>query len=118
MATRNYISSKQIKHCDKCGKAITFAKNRFGKWFAVDAIYDPHKAGNTSYYYESGIGAHGNLTPHHKCPSTHPECFPISPNDVSAETIDFNKKMFALLDAGKVDELKELMAAYSQQNNQ
>lgn len=51
--------------CKECGATIGFVKNRNGRWFPVDIVYNPHDPDGD--YYRTGMGNHGNFTPWHKC---------------------------------------------------
>lgn len=113
MAKHNYIYAKQVKKCNKCGKDIYFTKNRCGKWFTVDVLHDTSGNGPTAHYYESGIGAHGNMTPWHQCSVMLPESYPDNRNWVDAETQAFNAKITQLVMEGKTDELKAVLEEYS-----
>lgn len=65
MATLNPVSKRAVKQCNRCSGTITFIKNRDQRFYAVDVFWHPS---TNSFVYRSGIGAHGNLTPWHRCP--------------------------------------------------
>ena len=50
------------KHCDRCGQWIGFAKNRNGKWYAINVW--PYGG---EWHYYTGYGNHGNMTDIHSC---------------------------------------------------
>ena len=63
MAYAPYLREPTV--CKNCGAVIGFVKNRNGRWFPVDFVYNPSDPDGD--YYRTGMGAHGNFTPWHKC---------------------------------------------------
>jgi hypothetical protein len=56
------IHSSDICKCHTCGQPITFVANRNGKRYPVDVLMIQGQ-----HCFKTGIGAHRNITPWHKC---------------------------------------------------
>jgi hypothetical protein len=64
-SSRNHISERMLKSCDKCNQRITFAKNSSGKWLCVDA----HSLDNGQTWFWRRNGNNNNFIPTHQCTS-------------------------------------------------
>lgn len=60
---RQYVGKTFVKSCDRCPGLITFAKNRSGKWFAVDA----HSVDEGATWFYRRNGFNNNNIPGHRC---------------------------------------------------
>jgi hypothetical protein len=56
------VLKRELRTCQYCHAAIAFVQNAKGKWYPVEVF--PY---GTGFAYRSGMGAHGNFTPWHKC---------------------------------------------------
>jgi hypothetical protein len=64
-APARYEQAFQHVQCRDCHQPISFVKNKAGKWYPVDVFHIPNLG--KGFWYKTGMGAFGNLTPWHKC---------------------------------------------------